>query len=98
MSLTKTAIPFRDLVTVKNGKFTPEIVAQIKAIPDEVILYTDEQVAWMERVLVNLAFLIGEAKKNHSDLSILLERKTEFEEELARQRRLVAGKVENGKG
>ena len=42
--------------------FNREVVDAIKAIPDDKIQYTKEEVAWMERALANLHFMLDDAK------------------------------------
>jgi len=44
-------------------RITTEIVAQIKAIPDEDIEYSIKEIAWMHRSLENLDYMQMEAER-----------------------------------
>ena len=63
--------------------FSHETVKQIKAIPDDEIKYTEEEVAWLKRALQNLDYMIGDAAVLGADTTAMLARRAQVEEVLA---------------
>lgn len=45
------------------SNYTPEVIAHIKAIPDENIEYTESEIAWMHRALDNLDYMLADARR-----------------------------------
>jgi|SRR3989344_5851656 len=46
----------RTLPITPTGNYTLEVIAQIKAIPNDDIKYTDEEIAWIYRALEHLNY------------------------------------------
>ena len=63
--------------------FTHDMVRQIKAIQDDEIKYTEEEVAWLRRALQNLDHMIASANALGLDTRAMLARRAQVEEVLA---------------
>ncbi len=62
-----------------TSAFTPEIVRQIKSIPDDEIRYSQEEVDLLERAIENLDFMMLHAIKLGLDTKSILDRRGEVE-------------------
>jgi hypothetical protein len=64
----------RKLPFPPTSNFTPEVVRQIKAIHDEVIEYSEDELAWMERAVQNLNFMLAISNQGDDILDMVRKR------------------------
>ena len=62
-----------------TSHFTLEVVRQIKAIADEKIQYTEEELAWIARAIENLDYMIVHAKSCGIETEVMIARRSQFE-------------------
>ena len=58
----------RKLPYSAKSRFTPDDVKLIKEIPNEDILYSEEEIAWMNRALLNLDQMIKIAAEHTGEI------------------------------
>ena len=61
---------------------TPELVRQIKAIPDDKVEYSQEEIEWLKRAVSNLKQWITESKESGGDTRSIYSRLAQIEEQL----------------
>lgn len=66
-------LPFRQV-----SHFTLDIVREIKAIPDEDIVYSKEELKWMERAVENLDYMLTLGGSSDREMGIMRARRTQF--------------------
>ena len=62
----------RELPFPRLSHFTSEMIKQIKAIPDDEIRYTEKELAWMERAVQNLDYMIALSESFGLDTEIMI--------------------------
>ena len=77
----------RKLPFPKMSYFSLETVRKIRAIPDEDIEdYTPEEIAWMERAIKNLEYMIEVAKSVDLETENMIARRKQFESAVSKKR------------
>ncbi len=71
-----------------TSHFTVEIVRQIKAIPDEEMGYTEADIAWYERAIENLNYMLNLKDTSEFEVKEMLKSKKECEEIIATGKRI----------
>ena len=82
----------RKLPFPPTSHFTLEVVRQIKAIPDEKIQYTEEELAWIVRAIENLDYMIAHSKSCGIETEVMIARRSQFEVALKSSQDLQIGK------
>lgn len=78
--MTNRAI--RELPYPASSYISSEMVGEIKAIADDDIRYTDEEVAWMQRALIDLKYWLAEAKRHGRGTDSIYIRIAQVQEQL----------------